>query len=154
MPTPLGMGSPDCDGPGSPPRWGRFSCGDGACRAVGFPARLELRSWQAVAPAIRRPRKKAATSILLMTAWSTFAPAQVGSVWLINRVATVMSATKNPPDGLIERVSSKEVPRRLREPRGPDHSNGSGHSNTGKKPAIAGKNARADGNSGAKTTLN
>src|ERR1700678_4623551 len=32
-----------------------------------------------------------------------------------------MSATKNPPDGLIERVSSKEVPRRLREPRGPDH---------------------------------
>jgi hypothetical protein len=85
-------------------------------------------------------------------------PGRIGvvnkSVWLINRVATVMSATKNPPDGLIERVSSKEVPRRLREPRGPDHSNGSGHSNTGKKPAIAGKNARADGNSGAKTTLN
>jgi hypothetical protein len=76
------------------------------------------------------------------------------SVWLINRVATVMSATKNPPDGLIERVSSREVPRRFREPRGPDHSNGSGHSNTGKKPVTAGKNARAHRNPGAETTLN
>jgi hypothetical protein len=74
-------------------------------------------------------------------------------VWLINRVATVMSATKNPPDGFIERVSSKEVPRRFREPRGPDHSNGPAQSNTGKKPVTTGKNAWADKDSGAENDL-
>jgi len=74
-------------------------------------------------------------------------------VWLINRVASVIGATKNPPDRFIERVSSKEVPRRFREPRSLDHSNGPGHSNTGKKPVTAGKNARADRNSGAENEL-
>ena len=39
---------------------------------------------------------------------------------------------KNPPDALTERASSKEAARRFREPRGPDHSNGRGGSNTGK----------------------
>jgi hypothetical protein len=49
---------------------------------------------------------------------------------------------KNPPDTFIERVPSKEVARRFREPRSPDHSNGHGRSNTGKIPVAVGKKAR------------
>jgi hypothetical protein len=58
-----------------------------------------------------------------------------------------MSARKNPPDGFIERVSSKEVARCFREPRSLDHSNGRRLSNTGKTPAAAGKDARSGKNS-------
>jgi hypothetical protein len=65
----------------------------------------------------------------------------------------VLRATKNPPDGFIERVSSKEVTRRLREPRGPDHSNGPGRSNTGKRPIANGKNARLGKHSSTENDL-
>jgi hypothetical protein len=51
---------------------------------------------------------------------------------------------KNPPDAFIERASSKEVARRFREPRGPDHSNGRGRSNTGKTPVAVGKKTRPE----------
>jgi hypothetical protein len=49
---------------------------------------------------------------------------------------------KNPPDAFIERASSKEASRRFREPRGPDHSNGRGRSNTGKTPVAVRKKTR------------
>jgi hypothetical protein len=61
---------------------------------------------------------------------------------------------KNPPDAFIERASSQEVARRFREPRGPDHSNGRGRSNTGKTPVAVGKKTRPRTIRASKTTLN